>query len=70
MPTKIVVDLQTNEIIEVELEGEELAAYQAALEAQAAETIIEAPVPEPSLADLVAQLQLEIENLKKNQTNL
>jgi hypothetical protein len=33
-PTRIVVNLQTGEITEVELEGEELAAYQAALAAQ------------------------------------
>jgi hypothetical protein len=34
MPTKIIVDLQTGEVTEVELEGEELAAYQASLAAQ------------------------------------
>jgi hypothetical protein len=34
MPTRIEVNLETGEIKEIELEGEELAAYEAALAAQ------------------------------------
>ena len=37
MPTRIEVNCETGEIKEIELEGEELAAYEAALAAQAAE---------------------------------
>lgn len=36
MPTKIVSDLQTGEVVEVELEGEELEAYNQLLAEQAA----------------------------------
>lgn len=38
MPTKIEVNLATGEIKEMELEGEELAAYEASLAAQQQET--------------------------------
>ena len=34
MPTRIEVNLETGEIKEIELEGEELAAYEASLVAQ------------------------------------
>jgi len=34
MPTKIVVNVQTGEVSEVELQGEELAAYEASLAQQ------------------------------------
>jgi hypothetical protein len=37
MPTKIIVDLATGEVTEVELEGAELEAYNASLAAQAAQ---------------------------------
>jgi len=37
MPTRIEVNVQTGEVKEIELEGEELAAYEAALAAQQAE---------------------------------
>ena len=37
MPTKTVVNVQTGEVTIVELSGEELAAYEAAVAAQAAE---------------------------------
>lgn len=37
MPTRIEVNVQTGEVKEIELEGEELAAYEAALAAQAAQ---------------------------------
>jgi hypothetical protein len=37
MPTRIEVNCETGEIKEIELEGEELAAYEASLAAQAAE---------------------------------
>lgn len=59
MPTKTEVNVQTGEIVTVELEGEELAAYEAAL-ANPEPT----PTPEPSLAEIVAQLQAEIAALK------
>jgi len=61
MPKKIEVNLQTGEVIEIELEGEELAAYEAAVVAQANEPEV---IPEPTLAELVAQLQAEIAALK------
>lgn len=35
MPTKIIVDLATGQVTEVELEGAELEAYNASLAAQA-----------------------------------
>lgn len=35
MPTRIEVNCETGEVKEVELEGEELAAYEAAVAAQA-----------------------------------
>ena len=61
MPTKIEVNVQTGEVVEIELEGEELAAYEAAITAQA-----NAPeeTPEPTLTEIVAQLQAEIAALK------
>lgn len=59
MPTKIEVNVQTGEVVELKLEGEELAAYEAAL-ANPEPT----PTPEPSLAEVVAQLQAEIAVLK------
>lgn len=62
MPTKIEVNVQTGEVVELELEGEELTAYEASLAFQAS-----APAPvaaEPTLAELVAQLQAEIALLK------
>lgn len=62
MPTRIEVNVQTGETTEIELTGEELAAYEAAL-ANPAPT----PTPEPSLADVVAQLQAEIAALKASQ---
>jgi hypothetical protein len=63
MPTKIEVNVQTGEVVELELEGEELAAYEASLVEQA-----NAPAPapaEPTLAEIVAQLQSEIAALKE-----
>lgn len=62
MPTRIEVNVQTGEIAEIELQGEELAAYQASLANPQ-------PVltPEPSLAEIVAQLQAEIAALKGKQ---
>jgi len=36
MPTRIEVNVQTGEVTEIELQGEELAAYEASLAAQAA----------------------------------
>jgi hypothetical protein len=61
MPTKIEVNLQTGEVVETKLKGAELAAYEAAVLAEQ-----NAPVetPEPSLAEVVAQLQAEIAALK------
>lgn len=44
MPTRIEVNVQTGEVQEIELQGEELAAYEASLAAQAAtEPVAEAP---------------------------
>ena len=37
MPTRIEVNCETGEVKEIELEGEELAAYEESLAAQAAE---------------------------------
>jgi len=37
MPTRIEVNCETGEVKEIELEGEELAAYEASLAEQAAE---------------------------------
>jgi hypothetical protein len=37
MPTRIEVNCETGEVREIELEGEELAAYEAALAAQQSE---------------------------------
>ena len=42
-PTKIIVNVQTGEVQEVELTGDELAAYEASLAAQAT-----APVETPA----------------------
>ena len=64
MPTKIIVDLAAGTTTEVELEGEELAAYEAALLAQQNAPQV---MPEPSLAEVVAQLQAEIAALKAGQ---
>jgi len=64
MPTKIEVNVQTGEIIEIALEGEELAAYEAAVIAQANAPEV---TPEPTLDELVAQLQAEITALKSAQ---
>ena len=64
MPTRIEVNLQTGEVFEIELEGEELAAYEASLAAQANAPQV---TPEPSLAEIVAQLQAEIAALKSAQ---
>ena len=65
MPKRIEVNLETGEVNEIELEGEELAAYEAAVAAQAEQP---APPPtEPSLAEIVLQLQAEIAALKAAQ---
>lgn len=61
MPTKIEVNVQTGEVVELELQGEELIAYEASLAAQANEPEV---TPEPTLAEIVAQLQAEIAALK------
>lgn len=60
-PTKTVVNVQTGEVIISELEGEELTAYEAAV---AQENQSEQSIPEPTLAELVAQLQEEVKALK------
>lgn len=65
MPTKTVVNVQTGEVVEIELEGEELAAYQASLAAQS--NASPSSLPEPTLAEIVAQLQAEVIALKGNQ---
>ena len=39
MPTRIEVNCETGEVKEIELEGEELAAYEAALAAQQAKQV-------------------------------
>jgi len=62
MPTKIEVNLKTGEVTEIELEGLELAAYEESLITQANTPAL---VPEPSLAEIVAQLQAEILALKQ-----
>jgi hypothetical protein len=41
MPTKIIVDLATGQVTEVELEGAELEAYNASLAAQAETPVVE-----------------------------
>lgn len=64
MPTKIIANLETGTITEVELEGEELAAYEAALLAQQNEPEV---TQEPTLAEIVSQLQAEIAALKAGQ---
>jgi hypothetical protein len=46
MPTKIIVDLATGQVTEVELEGAELEAYNASLAAQAAEVVKTPPAEE------------------------
>jgi hypothetical protein len=46
MPTKIIVDLATSQVTEVELEGAELEAYNASLAAQAAEVVETLPAEE------------------------
>ena len=61
MPKRIQVNVQTGEVLEIELEGEELAAYEAAVLAQQNEPEV---TPEPTLAEIVAQLQAEIAALK------
>lgn len=61
MPKRIVVNVQTGEVVEIELEGEELANYEVAVLAQANEPEV---TPEPTLAEIVAQLQAEIAALK------
>jgi hypothetical protein len=63
MPTKIIVDLEAGTTTEVELEGEELAEYEASLAAQANAP---APTPEPTLAELITQLQADVAALKGN----
>jgi len=43
--TKIIVNVQTGEVQEVELTGDELAAYEASLAAQAAEAAAQPATP-------------------------
>lgn len=64
MPKRIQVNVQTGEVVEIELEGEELAAYEAAV---IAEQNAPEPTTEPTLAEIVAQLQAEIAALKAAQ---
>jgi hypothetical protein len=45
IPTKTVVNVQTGEVTVVELSGEELAAYEASLAAQAAESAAQEQAP-------------------------
>ncbi len=47
MPTRIIVDLATGQINEVELEGAELEAYNASIAAQAAEAA-KVPAEQPA----------------------
>lgn len=49
MPTKIIVDLATGHVTEVELEGAELEAYNASLAQQAAEAAQPATPAQPSI---------------------
>jgi len=57
MPTKIIVDLATGQVTEVELEGAELEAYNASLAQQAAEVAAaeQAPVVEETPAPTEAE---------------
>jgi len=48
MPTRIEVNLATGETTEIELVGEELAAYQASLAQQEAEALTAQQVATPS----------------------
>lgn len=65
MPTKLIVNVQTGEVQELELDGDELSAYEASLIIQANTP---APTPELSLAEIVTQLQSEIAELKTRST--
>jgi hypothetical protein len=65
MPKKLIVNVQTGEVQELELAGDELAAYEASLIVQANTP---ASPPELSLAEIVAQLQAEIVELKTRGT--
>jgi len=51
MPTKIIVDLATGQVTEVELEGAELEAYNASLAAQTETPVVEAPAETPTEAE-------------------
>jgi hypothetical protein len=65
MPKKLIVNVQTGEVQELELAGDELAAYETSLIVQANTP---ASLPELSLAEIVAQLQAEIVELKTRRT--
>ena len=47
-PTKIIVNVQTGEVQEVELTGDELEAYNASLAQQAAETAQQPAAQQPA----------------------
>jgi hypothetical protein len=47
MPTKIIVDLATGQVTEVELEGAELEAYNASLAQQAETPTVKTPAETP-----------------------
>lgn len=51
MPTKIIVDLATGQVTEVELEGAELEAYNASLAAQQAAEQVAQETPAPTEAE-------------------
>jgi hypothetical protein len=60
MPTKIEVNLETGEVKELELEGEELEAYNASLASQTSELPVSQIPPTPTKEELLAKL-LEIQ---------
>lgn len=66
MPTRIEVNVTTGVVTEIELEGDELTAYEESLAAQ--ENAPNTVPAEPTLAEIVAQLQAEVMALKGNQT--
>jgi hypothetical protein len=62
MAHRIVVNVQTGEVTQVEYTAEEQAVYDAAVAAQAAEPVIETPaeVPAEPVAETPAELTQEV----------
>lgn len=63
MTHRVIVNVETGEVTQVEYTAEEQAAHDAAVAAEQAEAAV-APNPEPTLLEIIAQLQEKVAALE------